>query len=106
MADVGSFCARFWRAGAYAREAGGIGSREAFYEGYASIAGEGSIDAQRIAFWEFHATLKAGIDAITGAQVFLGSDVDWYTHEGWRVRAIAAQYDLLMDLAQVALVGR
>ena len=49
--DIGWFCARCWRFGAIEREAGGIGSREAFYRGYERGGGH-QIDRDAIAFWE------------------------------------------------------
>lgn len=49
--DIGWFCARCWRFGADAREAGGIGSREAFYRGYEAEAGK-PIEQTTIPYWE------------------------------------------------------
>ncbi len=49
--DIGWFCARCWRFGAVAREAGGIGSRKAFYRAYERAAGR-RLDPAAIAYWE------------------------------------------------------
>jgi len=49
--DLGWFCAKCWRFGALAREAGGIGAREDLYRGYEE-AGGGPIDRAAVAYWE------------------------------------------------------
>ncbi len=49
--DIGWFCAQCWRFGANAREAGGIGSRDAFYAAYERAAGR-RIDHDRVRYWE------------------------------------------------------
>lgn len=49
--DIGWFCARCWRFGAVEREAGGIGSRAAFYRGYERGAGR-PVERDAIPYWE------------------------------------------------------
>lgn len=61
--DIGWFCARCWRFGQYDKEAGGIGSREAFYKGYEDESGR-SINRDDVFFWEMFATLRWAIIAI------------------------------------------
>jgi aminoglycoside phosphotransferase (APT) family kinase protein len=60
--DIGWFCARCWRFGS-AREAGGIGSREAFYRGYEAESGE-QIDAGIVPWWEVMATVRWAVIAL------------------------------------------
>ena len=67
MEDVGWFCARCWRFGAWEREAGGIGGRSAFYRGYESIAGQ-SLDHDRVVYWEVMAAVRWAIVALQQAE--------------------------------------
>lgn len=55
--DIGWFLARCWRFGNDAREAGGIGSREAFYRGYRGEAAL-PLDESVVAYWEIMAAAK------------------------------------------------
>ncbi|HLI11398.1 MAG TPA: phosphotransferase family protein [Alphaproteobacteria bacterium] len=55
--DIGWFCARCWRFGAVGREAGGIGSRAAFYRGYEAESGC-AIAPESIAYWEVMAHVR------------------------------------------------
>ncbi|MEI6162170.1 MAG: phosphotransferase family protein [Roseococcus sp.] len=67
-ADLGWFCAPCWRFGNLGLEAGGLGSRAAFLEGY----GPGA-DASRLPFWELAATIRwAVIAADQGARHLSG----------------------------------
>lgn len=61
-ADLGWFCAKCWRFGNLAEEAGGIGPREAFYAGYEAEAGA-TIDRARIPWWELMATIRWAVIA-------------------------------------------
>jgi aminoglycoside phosphotransferase (APT) family kinase protein len=65
--DIGWFSARCWRFGAVEREAGGIGSRAAFYRGYERESGR-SIDAARVPYWEAVATVRWAVIALQQAQ--------------------------------------
>jgi len=61
--DLGWFCAACWRFGRHDKEAGGIGSREAFERGY--LAGGGQpVDRRRIAYWEVMAHLRWAVIAL------------------------------------------
>lgn len=60
--DIGWFCARCWRFGSD-REAGGIGSREAFYCGYESESGK-QIDRDSVPWWEVMATVRWAVIAL------------------------------------------
>jgi aminoglycoside phosphotransferase (APT) family kinase protein len=61
--DIGWFCARCWRFGAVAREAGGIGERADFYRGYEAESGR-RIDAAAIAYWETMAHARWAVVAL------------------------------------------
>lgn len=62
-ADLGWFCAPCWRFGAMDREAGGIGSRAAFYAGYEEVAGP-VIDREAVPYWEVLATVRWAVIAM------------------------------------------
>ena len=67
-ADLGWFCAPCWRFGNRKLEAGGLGSRAAFLEGYGPSA-----DPARLPFWELGATIRwAVIAADQGARHLSG----------------------------------
>jgi len=55
--DIGWFCSKSWRFGAYDREAGGLGTREAFYRAYEAAGGR-LIDPERVHYWEVAASLR------------------------------------------------
>ena len=61
--DVGWFCAKCWRFGADAKEAGGVGSREAFYRGYNAVA-ETPIDPSQVPYWEIMAAARWAVVAL------------------------------------------
>lgn len=61
--DLGWFCAACWRFGRLDREAGGIGSREAFYRGYREGGGR-PFTAEQVAFWEVMAHLRWAVIAL------------------------------------------
>lgn len=60
--DLGWFCARCWRFGAVEREAGGIGSRAAFYRGYEQISGR-TVDDAQVRYWEVMAAVRWAVIA-------------------------------------------
>ncbi|MES2258486.1 MAG: phosphotransferase family protein [Pseudomonadota bacterium] len=66
LEDMGWFCARCWRFGALAKEAGGIGEREDFYRGYEEVSGT-TIDRGQVRYWEVMAHLNWAIIAIQQA---------------------------------------
>ncbi|WP_267420819.1 phosphotransferase family protein [Methylobacterium sp. GC_Met_2] len=61
--DLGWFCAGCWRFGRPELEAGGIGSRAAFYRGYAEAGGR-AIDPASVAYWEVLAHLRWAVIAL------------------------------------------
>jgi aminoglycoside phosphotransferase (APT) family kinase protein len=63
MADLGWFCAKCWRFGAVAREAGGIASRAPFYRGYEAASGR-SIEPGAVHYWEVAAHVRWAIIAL------------------------------------------
>lgn len=63
MQDLGWFCAACWRFGKPELEAGGIGSRAAFYRGYAEGGGR-AIDPDAVAYWEVMAHLRWAVIAL------------------------------------------
>ncbi len=60
--DIGWFCAKCWRFGVNAREAGGIASRKPFYEAYERESGR-AIDPARVAYWEVMAHVRWAVIA-------------------------------------------
>ena len=60
--DIGWFFARTWRFGANEREAGGIGSRDAFYNAYQRASGR-HIDDNRVRYWETFAHARWAVIA-------------------------------------------
>lgn len=67
LADVGWFCAPCWRFGQRQNEAGGIGPREAFYDGYERESGR-ALDRGQVAYWEVMATMRWAIIALQQAE--------------------------------------
>ena len=63
MEDVAWFCARCWRFGANALEAGGIADRAPFYAGYEAESGRG-IDPGKIHFYEVMAHIRWAVIAL------------------------------------------
>jgi aminoglycoside phosphotransferase (APT) family kinase protein len=63
MCDLGWFTARCWRFGRPDREAGGIGSRAAFYRGYRAESGR-AIDEAAVAYWEVLAHIRWAVIAL------------------------------------------
>ena len=59
-ADLGWFCAKCWRFGNVAMEAGGIGTRAAFETGYEA---HHPIDRARLPWWELFATIRWAVIA-------------------------------------------
>lgn len=66
-ADLGWLCAKCWRFGNNAQEAGGIGPRQALYEGYAAEGGA-VVDPGRVLWWEIAAHIRWATIAIDQAQ--------------------------------------
>ena len=70
--DIGWICARCWRAGndEPTQEAGGIGSRRAFYDGYNETVAN-KIDEALIPYWEVMAAAKWAVLSILQGDRFL-----------------------------------
>ena len=67
LEDIGWFCAKCWRFGGVAAEAGGIGAREDFYRGYERESGR-AIDRDEVRYWEVMAHINWAIIAIQQAE--------------------------------------
>ena len=71
--DIGWFCAKCWRFGRIDQEAGGIGSRETFYQAYESVS-ERRIDQDTVSYWEVMAHVRWAVIALQQAQRYLSGD--------------------------------
>jgi aminoglycoside phosphotransferase (APT) family kinase protein len=98
--DLGWFCARCWRFGAVEREAGGIGSREAFYAGYASGTG-GPVDDVRVRYWEAIAPIRWAIIALQQGERHASGQEPSLDLALTGLRAIECDYDLLAELPKL-----
>jgi aminoglycoside phosphotransferase (APT) family kinase protein len=97
MEDLGSFCARAWRYGLPAREAGGIGSREALYDGYRDASGR-DVDDRRVRFWEIAAAFRSGLHALQQRARPSGASEQGLRNMLTGLRVVEAEYDLLVDI--------
>jgi aminoglycoside phosphotransferase (APT) family kinase protein len=95
--DLGWFCARCWRFGAYDKEAGGLGSKQAFFAGYAEVAGR-EPDPQRIRFWEIVAALRWALIALDQGERCFGGGERSIDLALTALRAIECEYDLLLEI--------
>jgi aminoglycoside phosphotransferase (APT) family kinase protein len=68
--DIGWFCATCWRFAERGKEAGGIGSREAFYRGYTEESGR-RIDPAKVYWWEVFAHLRWAVIALQQGERYL-----------------------------------
>lgn len=71
--DIGWFCSKSWRFGAYEREAGGLGARVEFYRAYEAASGHPIIPRQ-VHFWEMAASLRWLLLALQQRDRFLKGD--------------------------------
>jgi aminoglycoside phosphotransferase (APT) family kinase protein len=95
--DLGWFTARCWRFGAYDMEAGGVGSRAAFYAGYHDVSGR-TVDDRRVRFWEIVAALRWALIALEqGERHFSGGERS-INLALTGLRALECEYDLLHDI--------
>jgi aminoglycoside phosphotransferase (APT) family kinase protein len=67
LEDIGWFCAKCWRFGQNALEAGGIGAREDFYRGYEAESGT-RINRELVRYWEVMAHMSWAVIAIQQAE--------------------------------------
>lgn len=95
--DLGWFCARCWRFGMAGAEAGGIGSRDAFYRGYAEVSGR-VIDDGKVRFWEQMAAVRWAIMAMEQAERHLAGRERSIELALTGLVALEMEYDLLIDL--------
>ncbi len=73
MSDLGWFCARCWRFGRDEREAGGLGSRDAFYRGYEAGSGR-RVAPDQVAYWEVMAHIRWAVIALQQAARHLSGE--------------------------------
>lgn len=73
MEDVGWFCSGDWRFGCDQLEAGGIGQRQKFYDGYCSESGR-TIEPVVIHYWEVMAAVRWAIVALQQGQRLLSGE--------------------------------
>lgn len=97
MEDLGWLCARGARHGLPEREAGGIGSREALYDGYKDVAGH-DVDDRRVRFWEIAAAIRQGIAALQRAARPAGDAEQGLGAMLTGLQSIEAEYDLLLEI--------
>lgn len=97
MEDLGSFCARAWRYGLPQREAGGIGSREAFYDGYRDVSGH-DVDDRRVRFWEIAAAFRSGLNALQHRARSADTPEQGLRNLLAGLRKDEAEYDVLLDI--------
>lgn len=95
--DLGWFCARCWRFGMYGAEAGGIGSRAAFYAGY-EAGGGGQVDDGKVRFWEQMAALRWAIMSLEQAERHLSGRERSMELALTGLVSLEMEYDLLLDL--------
>jgi len=101
MEDLGWLCARGARRGLPEREAGGVGSREALYDGYKDVARH-EIDDRRVRFWEIAAALRQGIAALQRAARPAGDAEQGLAATLTGLQSIEAEYDLLLEIENFA----
>ena len=99
MEDLGWLCARGARRGLPDREAGGIGSREALYDGYREIAGD-AVDDRRVRYWEIAAAVRQGIAALQRAAQPAGDAEQGLASMLDGLQSLEAEYDLLLEIEQ------
>lgn len=73
--DIGWLCAKCWRAGAWHKEAGGLGRREDFYKAYEAQSGR-RIDPDEVYYWEVMAHVRwATIGCQQAARHYSGEEI-------------------------------
>jgi len=75
LEDIGWFCAKCWRFGKADQEAGGVGAREDFYQGYEAESGR-RIDRPLVRYWEVMAHMNWAIIAIQQAERHVSGEED------------------------------
>ncbi|MDH3231092.1 MAG: phosphotransferase family protein [Alphaproteobacteria bacterium] len=100
MEDVAWFCARCWRFGAWEREAGGIGSREAFYRGYEAESGR-EIERAVIPYWEVMGAIRWAVIALQQGERHLTGGEESLELALTGLRAPEMELDALLDIAAI-----
>jgi aminoglycoside phosphotransferase (APT) family kinase protein len=98
MEDVAWFCARCWRFGAWAREAGGIGGRAAFYRGWEAESGR-LVDRSVIPYWEVMAAVRWAVIALQQGHRHVSGEEVSLELALTGMRAPEMELDALMDIA-------
>ena len=100
MEDIAWFCARCWRFGAWDREAGGIGSRNAFYRGYEAESGR-AVDRAVIPYWEVMAAVRWAVIALQQGERHLTGGEESLELALTGLRAPEMELDALLDIAAI-----
>lgn len=101
MEDLGWLCARAARHGLPEREAGGLGSREALYDGYKDVARQ-PVDDRRVRFWEIAAAIRHGIGTLARAARPTGDVEQGLLAVLTGLQSIEAEYDMLLEIDHFA----
>ena len=101
MEDLGWLCARGARHGLPEREAGGIGGREALYDGYKDVAGH-DVDDRRVRFWEIAAAIRQGLAALQSGDRAAGDAEQGLAAMLTGMQSLEAEYDLLLEIERHA----
>lgn len=104
MEDIAWFCARCWRFGAWQREAGGIGSRAAFYRGYEAQSGR-AVDRDAIPFWEIMGAVRWAVIALQQGERHLSGGEESLELALTGLRAPEMELDALLDIAALNAGG-
>jgi len=104
MEDIAWFCARCWRFGAWEREAGGIGSREAFYRGYEAESGR-TVEREVIPYWEVMAAVRWAVIALQQGERHLSGGEESLELALTGMRAPEMELDALLDIASIEAGG-
>jgi aminoglycoside phosphotransferase (APT) family kinase protein len=94
MEDLGWICVPCWRFGEIDHPVGGFGAREDLFAGYAAAGG--SVDAERVRFWEILGTLKWGVMCMTMVSIFRSGADPSVERAAIGRRASETEIDLLM----------
>ena len=105
LEDLGWMLGRYWRFGAYEREAGGIGSRAALLAGYEAEAGH-AIDRDAVAYWEVMGTVRWAVIALMqAARHFVGGEASLELALTAHVLPVL-ELDLLNRVREIEETGR
>jgi aminoglycoside phosphotransferase (APT) family kinase protein len=103
--DLGWFCARCWRFGAWSREAGGVGERADFYRGYEQVSGN-TVDHHRVRYWEIMAAVRWAVIALQQAERHLSGEQSSLELALTGRMVPEMELDLLMEVRQIENGGR